>query len=115
MFPVKDGWIFQVKNDMEELDIDFDEEAIKNMKKWKFKKIVYEKMNEASHSHLLSLKKGKLANLSSHYGMKEYLKTDRLNLAQKQLLFSLRSRMVMLKCNYCNKYGENLSCSLFGH
>ena len=112
MFPVKDDWIFQVKNDMEELDIEFDEKAIKNMKKWKFKKIVYEKMNEVSHSHLLSLKKGKLANLSSHYGMKEYLKTDRINLVQKQLLFSLRTRMVMVKCNYRNKYGDNLSCSL---
>ena len=112
MFPVKDDWIFQVKNDMEELDIEFDEKAIKNMKKWKFKKIVYEKMNEVSHSHLLSLKKGKLANLSSHYGMKEYLKTDRMNLVQKQLLFSLRTRMVMVKCNYRNKYGDNLSCSL---
>ena len=108
MFPVKDDWIFQVKDDMEELDIEFDEKAIKNMKKWKFKKIVYEKM----HSHLLSLKKGKLANLSSYYGMKEYLKTDRLNLVQKQLLFSLRTRMVMVKCNYRNKYGDNLSCSL---
>ena len=44
--------------------------------------------------------------------MKEYLKTDRLNLVQKQLLFSLRTRMVMAKCNYRNKYGDNLSCSL---
>ena len=69
-------------------------------------------MREASHSYLLQKKNGKLANLSSHYGMKDYLKTNRLNLVEKQLLFNLRTRMIPVKINYRNKHGEDLLCSL---
>ena len=73
LFPVKDDWIHIVKEDLEILGISFDEEKIKSTKKEAFKKQVNTKIREASHSSLLEDKKGKLENLSSHYGMKEYL------------------------------------------
>ena len=44
--------------------------------------------------------------------MKEYLSTDKLTLQQKQLLFNLRTRMVLVKCNYKRKYEGNLLCTL---
>ena len=110
--PVKDDWIFSVKEDLEILGIPFDEENIQTTKKEAFKKIVNTKIREASHSSLLQDKKGKLENLSSHYEMKEYLSTDKLTLQQKQLLFNLRYRMVLVKCNYKRKYEENLFCTL---
>ena len=112
LFPVKDDWIHSVKEDLDILGISFDEEKIKSTKKEAFKKQVNTKIREASHSSLLEDKKGKLENLSSHYGMKEYLSTDKLSLQHKQLLFNLRTRMVMVKCNYRRKYEGNLLCTL---
>ena len=115
MFPVKDDWIHQIESDLEDLGIEFDEVRIKNMKKAKFKEIVLEKMRESSHTHLLQEKDqnlSKLDELSSDYQMKDYLKTNRLTLQEKQLLFSLRTRMVPVKSNFKKKYGNDLSCML---
>jgi hypothetical protein len=115
MFPVKDDWINQIESDLEDLGIEFDENQIKNTKKAKFKQIVQEKMREASHSHLLQEKDHKLSkldDLSSEYQMKDYIKTNRLTLLEKQLLFNLRTRMAPVKTNFKNKYGDNLSCLL---
>ena len=108
----KDKFIFLTKEDLEILGIPFDEEQIRSTKKEAFKKLVNTKIREASHSSLLQDKKGKLENLSSHYGLKEYLSSDKLTLQHKQLLFNLRTRMVMVKCNYKRKYEGNLLCTL---
>ena len=75
------------------------------------KKMVDEKVRQASHSHLLEEKKGKLSNLSNNYSMKQYLTTDRLTLVEKQLLFSLRTRMFQVKCNFRNGNLNDLMCS----
>ena len=75
MFPVKDDWIYQIKEDLDVLGIKFDEEKIKNTKKQKFKQIVRQKLTKTSHSHLLEEKNRKLSKLdglSNEYGMKEY-------------------------------------------
>ena len=97
LLPVKDDWIFTIKEDLEFLDIPFDKENIRRTKKETFKKLVNSKIREASHSSLLQDKKGKLENLSSHYGMKEYLSTEKLTLKNKQLLFNLWTRMISVK------------------
>ena len=112
LLPVKDDWIFTIKEDLEFLDIPFDEENIRRTKKETFKKLVNSKIREASHSSLLQDKKGKLENLSSHYGMKEYLSSDKLMLKDKQLLFNLWTRMFHVKCNYRRMYEGNLLCLL---
>ena len=112
LLPVKDDWIFTIKEDLEFLDIPFDEENIRRTKKETFKKLVNSKIREASHSSLLQDRKGKLENLSSHYGMKEYLSTEKLTLKNKHLLFNLRTRMFWVKCNYRQKYEGNLLCQL---
>ena len=113
-FPVKDDFIYQIECDCDDLGIEFDEKEIKNTKKETFKKMVKEKMKESSHSYLLQEKEklSKLALLSSHYGMKDYLTTDKLSLEEKQLLFNLRVRMIEVKCNFKSKHGEDLLCSL---
>ena len=58
-------------------------------------RMVNEKMKELSHCYLLQDKKGKRINLSADYSMKEYLTTDKISLEQKQMLFNLRTRMVI--------------------
>ena len=67
--------------------------------------------------HIFEEKDGKnlskLSGLSSHYGMKEYLSSEKLNVDEKCLLFNLRTRMVDVRSNYKTKYGEeNLNCTL---
>ena len=115
-FRVKDDWIEDIEQDLDEFGIEFDEEKISKMKNENFKKIVIEKMRELAHSSLLAEKDGKemskLSGLSSHYGMKDYLETERLSIKEKQLLFNMRTRMVTVRTNYKMKYGTNLSCTL---
>ena len=110
--PVKDDWIYSVREDLEILGISFDEEQIRATKKEAFKKLVNTKIREASYSSLLQDKKGKLDNLSSHFGLKEYLSSDKLTLQHKQLLLNLCTRMVMVTCNCRRKYEGNLLCTL---
>ena len=114
MFPVKDDFIHQIKEDLEDIGMEFDEQVIMQIKKHKFKMIVNDKIRVASHSYLLQKKErlSKLDNLSSDYFMKDYLTTDRLSTDEKQLLFNLRTRMIPVKCNYESMYKDNLLCSL---
>ena len=99
---------------MDDIGLDLEESDIKNMKKHKFKQLVNEKIRESAHSYLILKKESlsKLNNLSSAYYLKDYLKTDRLTTAEKQLLFNLRTRMVPVKCNYSAMYEDDLSCQL---
>ena len=97
---------------MDFFGIPFDENALKNTKKNAMKKLVNEKIRDASHSSLLEDRKGKLCNLEADYQLKEYLVTEKLSIEQKQFLFNLRTRMVFVKCNYRNKYQGNLQCCL---
>ena len=99
---------------MDELGIDLNEETIKNMKKAKFKKLVNDRIREASYSYLILKQEGssKLVNLPLRYNIKEYLSTSRLSTSEKQLLFKLRTRMIQVKCNYPSLYKDDLSCHL---
>ena len=114
LFPVKDDFIYQIQEDMNDLGMEFEDNTIKNMKKAEFKKLVNSKIREAAHSYLLQEKErlSKLKNLSSEYQLKEYLQTNRLSTSEKQLLFKLRTRMIPVKCNFPSMYKDDLSCRL---
>ena len=85
---------------------------IRNNKQITFKNLVNKKIKELAHCSLLENKKGKLINLSDDYCMQEYLTTDKITLAQKQILFNLRTRMIPVRSNYKNQYPGNLNCTL---
>ena len=53
LFPTKDYFVNQVKEDMDDIELDLDEDTIKNMKKAKFKDLVKDK-NQRSCSFLSS-------------------------------------------------------------
>ena len=80
-FKVKDDWVCEVEKDLSDFGMDLDEENITNMKHLTFKKLVYDKMRELSHSKLLEEKDGKnmskLSGMSSHYGLNEYLTSEK--------------------------------------
>ena len=46
------------------------------------------------------------------FGFQEYLKCDKLSIAEKKLLFSLRCRTADVKTNYRNKYKFNMFCRI---
>ena len=114
IFPIKDDFVNQVKEDMEDIGLDLEENTIKNMKKAKFKSLVKGKIREASHSYLVQKQEGcsKLMNLPLSYNIKEYLTTNRLSTSEKQLLFKLRTHMIQVKGNYSSMFKDDMSCRL---
>ena len=113
IFPIKDDFVNQIKEDMDEIGLDLDDDTIKNMKKATLKNLVNDKIREASHSYLVIKKEGcsKLVNLPSSFSFKEYLST-RLSTSEKQLLFKLRTHMIQVKCNYPSMFKDDLLCRL---
>ena len=114
LFPVKDDFVHQINEDMEDIGLELKEEEIKNMKKSKFKSLLKDKLKGAAHNYLVKKKEGlsKLNNLSSDFSFKEYLATEKLSTSEKQLLFKLRTRMIHVKGNYSSMYKDDMSCHL---
>jgi hypothetical protein len=115
-FPDKNGsdWVSQVRQDLIACEIFHTEDEIRNMSKYKFKKLVNSRIKLNCQTYLteLQMKHSKTMYLRQESAMKEYLKTDLLKLKEKQLLFKLRVRMTPNKTNFPNKYKNDVSCSL---
>ena len=114
LFATKDDFFNQIREDCEDIGLEWDENTFRNLKRDKFKAIVQNKIRNAAHSYLLEKKDklSKLDNLSSDYLLKDYLASPRLSTKEKQLLFKLRTRMIDVKANYPNMYKGELSCAL---
>jgi hypothetical protein len=67
ILPVKDDWVI---DDFDFFGIPFDEIKIKNTKKIAMRKLLNDKIRDASHSSLLEDRKGKLCNLEADYQLK---------------------------------------------
>ena len=105
----------QVKNDIETLKIGKNENEIRNMKKYAFKKLIKKKLNENATNFLFYNKneeqRSKIKNLST-FKLQNYLLTNKLSKKEKKLLFSLRTRSIDVKRNYKNKFKFNMQCRL---
>ena len=112
----KNDWVLQIKEDLQNCGIYKSEAEIKNMKHYSFRKLVREKVREAAKVYLLTMRedpnRSKSKNLWPSDEIKDYLKTNLLSTAEKQLLFLMKTRMNNLKWNYKSKYKNNLDCSL---
>ena len=91
---------------------------LKNMSKYKFKKMVKIKMENLAKQHLLKLKKkhSKLDNINfDKIRCQQYLTDSRLSPDESKLLFQLRTRMYPVKINFKNKVkkqGQNFNCKI---
>ena len=96
LFPTKDDFYKQVRDDCDDIGLEWNENTMKNLKKDKFKVLVKNKVRNAAHTYLIEKKEklSKLANLSSDYTFKDYLGSHRLSITEKQLLFKLCTRMI---------------------
>ena len=84
------------------------------MSKFKFKQIVKKLITQKACEYLteLQMKHSKSLFLHQESSMKEYLSTDKLTVAKKQLSFKLSSRVKPNKSNYKNKYRNDMSFTL---
>ena len=92
-----------------------DDENLKLMSKNSFKRLIKKKVTQATIKFINNERQrhSKTKNLEfKKIKCSEYLKDNRLNTNQMRLLFQLRSRMFPVKCNFKNKFLEDLYCDL---
>ena len=115
-FPSKRrDWMADVREDIAYFELNVTEEEILKMKKkFKFRKLISQKIKSKAREYLteLQMKHRKSQFLYQESTMKGYLMTEELTTREKQLLFKLRSRVTPNKTNYRKKYEHDLSCTL---
>jgi hypothetical protein len=113
-FPTEGCWISEVQGVLKSCEIEYTEEQIKKMSKFKFKRIIKEKIQLKVISYLVTLqnKHTKSENLHLDSKMQEYLTSNELSLSQKKLLFKLRSKMLKIRSNFSAFHGNFTTCSL---
>ena len=111
--PCKNDWVLQLKTDLNDCRITLSEEEIKCMKKEKFKSIVKKQVKTLTKEYLIGLrsKHSKSENLLHINSMKEYLKTDKITVSEKKLLFAMKTRAINVKTNFRNNF-SNMLCRL---
>ena len=111
---MKNDWFLQVKDDLEECQIDLSECEIANMRKYSFNKLVNEKINLIAAQYLIGLKErhSKSLNLKYSTEMQPYLQNENLSIQNKKLMFKIKNRLIDVKTNFKKKYSNNLKCRL---
>merc|ERR1712155_340662 len=121
--PIKGDWILTVKENLSHLGINMSFEAISATSKNAFKAIVKEAINKKALEYLQSLQSSHSKSKNLNYTTSEiqlYLAPSeaKLSIQEKQFIFSARSRMMDVLCNFklgkkslqcraCNKFPED--------
>ena len=115
MVKTKNDWAELVESDKSEMDINLSDSEIAKMKESKYKSIVekavtkkaLEYLNTTADNHSKSriLIKSKLER-------EQYFDDQRFSRSEVELLFALRTRMIDLKSNFSNKYGNDIACRI---
>ena len=113
LFPVKNDWVLQIKEDLVKCKIELTDDEIGGMRKEKFRKIVNKSIHQLSEEYLTKLveKHSKTENLYPSENMQNYLINVNTTVEEKKLLFLLRSRMYSVKNNFQQGHSD-LLCSL---
>ena len=115
--PVKSDWVHTVKQDLNELNIMMNFDDIKKISKAQFKNFVKEKVKKKALEYLSDLQKTHSKSINLTYDkitLQDYLKPNNsLSIKEKCFIFSARSRMIDVKCNF--KLGfKSLKCRKCG-
>ena len=113
-YPVRDDWIFAVKQDLSDLKINLSFEEIKRKSEWSFKRLIKIKSKEYALEYLLKLKEkhSKMENLHYHeLKMQKYLKDGKITVKEAQNLFKFLTRVANFKENFKNNY-DGIACPL---
>ena len=102
--PGKNDWVHTVNEDLQRLDIQLNFEGIKQTSKSSFKQLVKERVRTKAFHYLTQLQQthSKSKDLKySEFKLQDYLKPDNnMTIKEKAFLFSARSRMVEVNCNF---------------
>ena len=113
--PTKNDWCSQVKQDLDELNIEDDFDNIKQMTKSQMSNLVKEAYKAKAFDDLLEKQLTYSKGGELVYGelkMRRYLKTNNINSSQAKLIFKFRARMVNVKGNFKGSHLNDLTCLL---
>ena len=88
--PTKNDWYLTVQKDIQEIELNISEEIIGKMKKDKFKKVLKQKIIDASLKYLNLIKDthSKVKDIKYlKFEMQSYMKDKQFSIIEKQLLF----------------------------
>ena len=117
--PQKGDWILQVKQDIEDVDLKMTLSEIKLMSEYSFHNRVRKAINKSAFNWLIAEKnkprsnstpKGSILNYEK-FKIQDYFLPNTMTIKQCNLLFSLRSRMVPVRCNFKHSH-NNLACPI---
>ena len=113
--PTFNDWGQTVIKDLQQLDRKLDVSDVENLPTATYQRIVKESaMNQAlKYLNGLKLKENQITSKTSHIqhgiiGMASYLKPNQISVQEAKFVFTLRSRMLDIKCNYRGKYSDVL-------
>ena len=107
---VSGDWVKLLETDKEEFKINLTDEEVCRLSALKFKNYLKKKSVELTIQYLQRLKRkhSKSEHLDvTDLAMSEYLIDDRFTKSERELLFKLRSRTVLVKDNFKNAYLNN--------
>ena len=113
--PTLNDWVQTVVNDLQKLDRKLDVSDVENLPVATYQRLVKESaLNQAlKYLNGLKVKENQLTSKTSHIqhrkiGMTSYLQPNQISIQEAKYLFTLRSRMLDIKCNYRGKSSDIL-------
>ena len=106
----------QLEKDKQEFNITYNDEELKSISKYLFKKEVKVKANQLATQYLQKLKEkhSKTDNIKIDQELKlsEYLKDKNIYPEHAKFIFKIRTRMYPVKCNFKTQFKTNYICDL---
>ena len=114
--PVKNDWILSVEGDKKTINLNLEDTQIKEMSDYSFKKLVKEKVRRTAFQYLITKQQTHSKVLCIEYNdykIQPYLTDPSFKTKEKQLLFSLRTRMLReAKENFRSMYPDGTLCDI---
>ena len=103
----------QIEKDKADIELKLSEAEIQSMSKYKFKKLVKQKVESLAILNLEARKKQKAAKLNiKTFKPQDYILSKNLSISEAQTLYKIRNSMVDVKENFRSRKNGNMLCRL---
>ena len=113
--PQKGDWVLQIKEDLKDVELNLTFSEIKCMSDFSFNTRVKKAIMKSAFKYLIAKKNrpGSKGSILKYDELKlqSYFLPNNMTIKQCNLLFSLRARMVSVRCNYKQSYND-LTCQI---
>ena len=111
--PSDGDWVNQIEKDKADIELELSEAEIKSMSKYRFKKLVKQKVERLAILNLEARKKQKSVKLNiKTFKPQGYILSKNLSISEVQTLYKIRNSMVDVKENFKSSNNENMLCRL---